>query len=255
MAKNPNKRSKPVKKNEPMNKAMAFFLGGCFAELYLLLIRRFYISGTLEQVIAWDGYLKVLPFVGLALLAVGAVLLGMWWKQQPKRRWIGVTLTAAGAFVALVSWLGRTYMTTAITPLCILVPAVMILGILWTLYDRECAWSLTILGCGIAAVWICRKGIGTFQWNTLALACAALFIAAAVVCALLARKAGQNDGMVSGKQLFAADMNPKPIYAAAAIAILAVAVAIVNTTLAYYALWCLAGVIFALAVYYTVRQL
>ena len=46
MAKNPNSRPRPAKREEPMNGAMKFFLAGCVAELYLLIIRRFYINGT-----------------------------------------------------------------------------------------------------------------------------------------------------------------------------------------------------------------
>lgn len=52
--------------DEPMTGAMKFFLAGCVAELYLLVIRRFYVNGTLEQVIAWDDYLKVFACVGVA---------------------------------------------------------------------------------------------------------------------------------------------------------------------------------------------
>ena len=48
MAKNPNKKVAP--KDEPMNGAMKFFLAGCVAELYLLILRRFYINADSEPV-------------------------------------------------------------------------------------------------------------------------------------------------------------------------------------------------------------
>lgn len=255
MSKNPNHKSKPVKKGEPMNGAMKFFLGGCFAELYLLLIRRFFISGTLEQVVAWDGYLRVLTYVGLAVLVLGAVLVGLWWKKQPGRRFAAVAVLAAGVFLAAASWLVRRYVVSALTPLCVVVPAVMILGILWSLYDRECAWALTILGAGVGAVWICRKGIGTLYWNTQALACGAFFIVLMLVCALLARKASKNDGLLGKLRLFPGNADCLPIYAACGISAIAVAVSMCSASIAYYAMWALAVVIFALAVYYTVKQL
>ena len=67
MAKNPNGKSKQVKNDAPMNGAMKFFLTCCVAELYLLVVRRFYINGTAMQQIAWyDTYLKV--FMGLGEL-------------------------------------------------------------------------------------------------------------------------------------------------------------------------------------------
>ena len=42
MPKNPNNQSKPVKGTQAMNGAMKLFLAGLVAELYLLIIRRFY---------------------------------------------------------------------------------------------------------------------------------------------------------------------------------------------------------------------
>ena len=51
MAKNPNKKVAP--KDEPMNGAMKFFLAGCVAELYLLILRRFYINAD------WPGSARV----------------------------------------------------------------------------------------------------------------------------------------------------------------------------------------------------
>ena len=38
MSKNPNKHAKSAKRDEHMSGAMKFFLAGCVAELYLLLI-------------------------------------------------------------------------------------------------------------------------------------------------------------------------------------------------------------------------
>ena len=40
MPKNPNRRPKILKKDEPLTGTMKFFLAGCVADLYLLIIRR-----------------------------------------------------------------------------------------------------------------------------------------------------------------------------------------------------------------------
>ena len=45
------------------------------------------------------------------------------------------------------------------------------------------------------------------------------------------------------------------MYLACVLSIVALAVALFSTALAYYAMWALAIVVFALAVYYTVKQL
>ena len=76
MAKNPNRKS--AKKDDSMTPAMKIFLVGLVAELYLLIVRRFYVNGTIQQVVAWDEYLKVFAGVGLAVLVVGAILSILW---------------------------------------------------------------------------------------------------------------------------------------------------------------------------------
>ena len=119
MAKNPNKKVAP--KDETMNGAMKFFLAGCVAELYLLILRRFYINADSELTrIAWyDHYLWTLAGIGAGVLAVGViaalVLRGSAKKQ--KSAWI---LAAAGAFVGAATALVRlnmatlSFMTTAV---------------------------------------------------------------------------------------------------------------------------------------------
>lgn len=82
---------------------------------------------------------------------VGLVL-GIVWRQQTKRRWIGWSVFAAGVFLGGSAWMIRTFYDSALTFLCVVVPVVMLLGILWNLYDRECSWSLTILGASLIAL-------------------------------------------------------------------------------------------------------
>lgn len=254
MPKNPNSRSKPVKKDEPMNGAMKFFLGGCVAELYLLLVRRAY-TGSTEKMIAWyDTYLFVFAGIGLAALAAGVVL-GIVWRADKKRRTAGWALGGAGLFLSAASLLIRALNTPAITFLCVLVPVLMLLGILWSLYDRECAWALTILGAGVLALWLCRKGVGNLYWNTAVTVGAVVFIALLLVIVLLARQADRHGGMVGKVRLLPAAADCLPIYVACGVSAVAVVVALFSTAAAYYAMWALAVVIFALAVYYTVKQL
>ena len=53
----------------------------------------------------------------------------------------------------------------------------------------------------------------------------------------------------------AAKADPLPVYVACGLSAVAMAVALISTTTAYYAMWALAMVVFGLAVYYTVKQL
>ena len=82
MPKNPNSSTKPVKREGPMNATMKFFLAGCVAELYLLVVRKYYVNGTLTQVIAWDSYLRYILWAGLAVLAIGVILSIVWNKDR-----------------------------------------------------------------------------------------------------------------------------------------------------------------------------
>ena len=56
-------------------------------------------------------------------------------------------------------------------------------------------------------------------------------------------------------QVLTAGADPMPIYAACGLSVVALAIALFSSTIAYYAMWALAIVVFALAVYYTVKQL
>jgi hypothetical protein len=246
MPKNPNSKSKPVKREEPMNGAMKFFLAGCVAELYLLIVRRFYVNGTLEQVVAWDDYLVVLGWIGVAVLALGAVL-SFVWKSDRKKRIIGWSLAGAGAFLGLSSFLVHWNMSV-LTLLSVVVPVVMLLGILWSLYDRECALSLTILGITLVALWVCHRVMNSIYLGSAVKAAAVIYMVVLAVLALLIRlkKLGK---------LLPDSADPLPVYVACGLSVLAMIAALVSTVAAYYATWILAIVVFGLAVYYTVKQL
>lgn len=73
MAKNPSKKA--VGKDEPMNGAMKFFLAGCVAELYLLILRRFYVNAgsDVARFVWYDHYLWILAGIGAGVMAVCAV--------------------------------------------------------------------------------------------------------------------------------------------------------------------------------------
>lgn len=246
MSKNPNTR-KPVKRDDPMNGAMKFFLAGCVAELYLLIVRRFYINGNAEQQIAWyDSYLKLFIGAGAAVAVLGLVL-SILWKADQKKRVIGWSVLGAGAFLAAASGLVLWNMST-LSLLTVVVPVVMLLSILWSLYDRECAMSLTILGASLILVWVCKRQLTSVQVGTLVKVVAAVYLVALIAVLFLVKGNKLN-------KLLPANADPLPVYVACVLSAAAIAVALVSATLAYYAMWALAVVVFALAVYYTVKQL
>ena len=248
MAKNPNNKSKQGKRDTPMNGAMKLFLAGLVAELYLLIVRRFYIQGNAVQQIAWyDVYLKLLIIVGAVVLAAGVVL-SILWRADKKKRIIGWSLCGAGAFLALSTAMIWFLNAPAVTLLSTVVPVVMVLGILWSLYDRECALALTILGATLVLLWICRRAGASQYYGMYVKAVSVIYLLAAAAVALLVKQ-----GKL--RKLLPANADPLPVYVACGLSVVAIAAALVSTTVAYYVMWIVAIVVFALAVYYTVKQL
>ena len=117
------------------------------------------VNGAAQAQIDWyDSYLPALMGVGTGVLVLGAVLSYLW-RADGKKRVIGWYLTGGGAFLALSALLIWRLNAPMVTFLTIAVFAAMILGILWSLYDRECAISLTILGVSLIFLWVCRRGM------------------------------------------------------------------------------------------------
>ena len=246
---------KSTTSSEPWSKATNLFLAGCVAEFYVLLVRHFYINGNIHQVVAWDDYLKYIAYAGLGLLAVGVLLILTTLKKPGWLRTSGWILAGAGVFLAAANWMIRTYYSTAVTFLCAIVPAAMLLGILWLLYDRECAWSLTVLGMDIVVLWALRKGLNNDYWRTRVLIGGVLFLIFLAVTFFLVRRVDKQRGMLGKFRVLPEQADPLPVYVACGISAVSVALAFLSTAVAYYVLWAVAVIVFAIAVYYTVKQL
>ena len=121
----------------------------------------------------------------------------------------------------------------------------MVLGIIWSLYDRECALSLTLLGVSLFAVWVCRGHINSIYTGTYVKIGMVALIAAVIVVAVLVKQ---------GKLLSGKTGSPA-VYAACGLSAAALALSLLGPVIAYYIMWVLAIVVFGLAVYYTIKQL
>lgn len=245
MSKKPNKKpSAQGRYDAPMTGGMKFFLAGCVAELYLLIVRRFYINGTIDQVLSWNTWLKVFAAIG-AIAAVAGLFIALSKKLKPGLKAAGPYLFGLGLFAAVSSALVLVDMG-ALSVLTTMVPVVLVLDILWWLFDRDSALSLTALSAALLVVWMCRRGaVGTSGMLVKALGAAC--IAALVIIPLLV-KSGKLSKLISSE-------GHKMVYAACLVSAAGVAAALVSATLAYYVMWVLAAAMFCLAVYYTVRQL
>jgi len=247
MAKNATKKGKPSNWDAPMTGAMKFFLAGGVAELYMLIVRSNYVDGTIMQRINWyQTYLRIFTGIGLGVLLLGAVLT-LLWRQDKKKSFFGLVIGGAGAVLALLSML-CIWNYDLVVPLTLLIPGIMAVGLVWSLYDRECALSIITLGVTIAALLICRQRMDHLTYGTLLKVAVAVYILLLIALAVLT-KAGKLGKLIPAR----ADRNP--VYLACGLSVISLATLFLSATVAYYAMWLLAAIAFALVVYYTVKQL
>ena len=234
--------SRGKRKHEPWQGATRALLLGCVAELYLLMIHKYYIYGNLDQVLAWDSYLRVSLWLGLGVAVLGGVLLYLCRRKPGWKRAVSGMVLELGAFMAVTGGLVTRYYASPITLLAVAVPAAALMAMLWYLYDRECAWGLIVLGLDLAVLWICRKGLG-------------IFLICLAVLAFLTAKLAKSRGMLGKLRLLGENFDTMPIYAACGVSAVTTVLALVSSVAAYYCIYIVAVLLFALAVYYAIRQL
>jgi len=246
MAKNPNGKS--MKRDNSLYGAIIFFLAACLAEVYLLVLRRYYIHGdVVTEALVWHDRLLIFAGLGAAVLVLGVVL-SVLWKADARKRLIGWCLVAVGVFFGAGSILIRMYYESAVTLLSVLVPVAMVLTVIWAFYDRECSVALTALSGSMVVLWVCRR---LFSSQTMGVPVKVLSVVYILLLCGLCWLAKNN----KLGRLLPANADLMPIYAATGLSAAAVVLALFSATVAYYAMWVLGIVVFALAVYYTVKQL
>lgn len=250
-----NKAEDIKKDNAPLNGALKFFIGGCLAEIYLLVVRKYYINGDVNQMLAWDDCMPMLIYGGLAVLVLGVALAFIWKNAPGWKRSVAWAAIFAGAFFSAGNWLIRRVYPGGVSILCVVAAAVMILGVLWCLYARECFYALTILGTGIFATWVCRHGMNSINWKALVIAGACVYLAMLAVAALATRKMERTGGVIGTVRLLPANTDCTVLFATCGLSAAATLLSLFSATIAYYALWVLGIAIFILAVYYTVKEL
>jgi hypothetical protein len=134
-------------------------------------------------------------------------------------------------------------------------PGLMILGIAWCLYDRECVYALAILCSAAMMLWICRECLPVPARQMIGRGLAVAWLVVAAAAALLLKKVRRADGMFREMRLLPVSANYALIYMALGVSAVLVVAGMLGAVLAYYALWVAAVAIFAVAVYYTVQQL
>lgn len=250
---NDKRAARKEKSERNMNRAVVLLVAGIVAEWYLLLVDRVYVRGSISQFVQWYDILGVLRWVGFALLAAGVALYVLRAKK-PWLSWFGTGLACVGVFFAFTSVCMRHVYPTSVTVMCVFVPVLMILGIVYLFYQAEFSVQATALAMALgASVLLSRSQSRAVR------ACAVLAllgVAALTAGVYLLRKQG-GVLRLGGKRLrlFAPEADYRLALGVPALCVILVLVTMIAPGAAFYTTWGLALVAFALAVYYTVKLL
>lgn len=248
---NPKREARIAKNNRNLNNALSLFTAGFIAEFYLLLINQYYVKGTIDQLVAVSYYLDAMIWVGVGVTVAGLVLTVMR-KKWPHLSRLGRWVLLLGVFLAVSSLLMRKIYPAGTTAMCVLVPVVMLLGVVFLLYEREFAVQTAALTMTIAAAALLNHGSASMNGVVRAAGWIVLLLLAALLAATAALQ--KQEGRYRGMDIFSAKTNYALTYAVLALCIAAVALALL-AGLAYYVIWGASIALFALAVFYTVKML
>ena len=258
MAKQPN-QDKRLEKQRQEQKALSkvynIFLLGIAAECYLLLVYNRYVQGTVEQMLSMAAIFTWLGYLGAAAFAGGAVM-SLIKTLSPVARRIGHWLLGVGAFFAISSLILYNIFPDGTIFLCVAVPILTVLGLVYYLFQREFFLTTVIMGGSIFTLWVCRKGLGTQNWNTkVTLGAAAVLIGLAAL-AFVTRQVEKKDGHWIGApnvRILPVTCSYKMLYFTYLVCFAAIALAFVFVATTYYTMWILGILLFAQAVYYTTK--
>ena len=229
----PRRAARIAKNNRNLNSALTLFTAGFIAEFYLLLINQYFVKGSVDQVVAIAGYLEVMAIVGAAAFGAGVVLTVMrrkWTRFAAAGKW----LLGLGLFFGVSSLLMRRVYPMGTTVMCILVPVLMLLAVVFLLYQHEFAVQTIALTLAIASAVLLNHGSSSMPALVTAFCWAAM--------------------VLKGTVIFPAKTNYALTYAVLVLSIAAIAVSLF-AGLAYYVIWGAAVLLFVLAVWYTVKML
>ena len=198
-----------------------------------------------------NGLALAVYWVGAALVGAGVVftvMRGKWTRFAALGRW----LLGLGVFFTLSSQLMRKIYPAGTTAMCILVPVLMLLSVVFLLYQREFAVQTAALTLTIASAVLLNHGSSSMPALVTAFCWAAMvLVAALLVLTVLLQK---HEGSYKGTVIFPAKTNYALTCAVLVLSIAAIAVSLF-AGLAYYVIWGAAVLLFVLAVGYTVKML
>ena len=255
MAKKTNvKRAAHVEKNNRnMNRALELLTAGFLAEFYLLLVNNYFVRGTVDQLVTMSYVLEGLVYFGLGLVAAGIVLLIVDRKKKKDFSKLNKWLQITGVFFTLSSELMLRIYPQGTTAMCIFVPVVMIIGVIFLMYQREFSVQTAALAMAILAMVLLNRS--NANWYLIVRGYSICAAAAVAILLLVSCLAQRGDGRIGSVRIFPSGTGYKLLYLMLVVCLVAIVAALFVGSIAYYGVWVLSVLLFLLAVYYTVKML
>ncbi|MBD5155271.1 MAG: hypothetical protein HDT15_09455 [Oscillibacter sp.] len=240
--------------NHTLSRIYYVFLLGLIAEVYLFLVYRFYAWGSVGSMLVWHKVLTVLTWVGLAALVAG-VAGAVIKRQEKKLRNIMIWVAGAGAFFFVSSWVVTYFFSNGagVTAMCILVPILAVLALVYLLYQHECALCSVVLSGAMFSVWLRGASSASAMWRWAVMAGCILVAVILAAAIYLTTKAQKDGGKLWKIRIFSVDCDYRIVYAVLGVAAAALLLAAALPGIGYYLMWALGVLLFAELVFYTTK--
>lgn len=251
------KSEKAQAEEAAINRILTWVVGGSVLEFLLLLLNRYWTHYTAAQIelrLALGTAVRILAVASLVCAAAAI----FWWNSMRKSGKGGLLPGVLAIFlvgVSLSCFAAWFFSGTGIQAMYVAVPVVIVLVLIYYLYQREffltaCQSALALLG-----IWMCDKGLGG-RFSTLCYVYVVLAALAILAAAYLCRVAQGNGGMVTFQgnrfRLFGKKTNYALLYVGSLLLVIVLLLAALGISqvvlLSVTVAWLL-----IMAVYYTVK--
>lgn len=257
------KKQAAVSKQEDiaLTRAMLWFAAAMVLEFLLLLVNKYYIGFTtdsasiaLAQVL--HVVIRVVAVLGLAFGVAGAI----WCRKASVKNGqlaFGPLMLAVSAFALGISgaMIVALY-AAAVEMLCVAVPALAVLALVYYLYQKEFFLSCLCSGIGLLGLWLVRRGSARLDLVITLYAAVGIVVLAAMLVLVCCVKKHGGILTVKGKRLalLGKQANYLPVILSCVFGVLALAACLVlGNAAAFYLLFGLLAWLLVLLVYYTVK--
>ena len=257
------KKKAAISKQEDiaLTRAMLWFAAAMVLEFLLLLVNKYYIGFTTDSasIALAQGLhvvIRVVAVLGLVLGAVGAVWCRMASIKHGELAFGSLLLSVSAFALGISCALIVVLYAAAVDLLCVLVPALAVLALVYYLYQKEFFASCLCSGIGVLGLWLVRRGSARMDLAITLYAVAGMVVLAAALVLVCCVK--KNGGVLTlkGKRLalFNKQSNYLPVILSCVFGLLALAACLVlGNTAAFYLLFGLLAWLLMLLVYYTVK--